>query len=269
MENGVNLSQASVLSCTQCGGELHPDENQIFVTCPYCGSTVFIDKSRVVFHWYLAPTLDQAQANGALARWMSGSQTVKDLDKKAKIVDVSFMYFPIWYFKSRQAKGEGIHLQPAAPLSVTELSGLQIPAGDLRPYVDTIGNQAVPPSVPLDTALVWVMQTIPGAQIIENALVHIPLFIFRYIYDNQTYTAVVEAATGSVLANIFPSKPEAPYQLAGCLTALVYLFLAMLPIFVYLAKPLWVEASVLIALVLAVIAAPFLFALAMWVATKV
>ena len=48
---------ATQLTCTQCGGELHPDEGQTFVTCPYCGAAVYLDKSRVVFHWYVAPTL--------------------------------------------------------------------------------------------------------------------------------------------------------------------------------------------------------------------
>jgi predicted RNA-binding Zn-ribbon protein involved in translation (DUF1610 family) len=71
------------LTCAQCGGELHPDEGQIFLTCPFCSSTVYIDKRRVVFHWYLAPTLDEAKARGALSRWMAGNQTVKDLDRKA------------------------------------------------------------------------------------------------------------------------------------------------------------------------------------------
>ena len=52
------------LTCAQCGGELHPDEGQIFLTCPFCSSTVYIDKRRVVFHWYLAPTLDEAKARG-------------------------------------------------------------------------------------------------------------------------------------------------------------------------------------------------------------
>ena len=77
----------NVVSCAQCGGELHPDEGQIFLTCPYCGSTVYLDKSQVVFHWYLAPTLDEAKAGGALASWMAGNQTVKDLDKKASVME--------------------------------------------------------------------------------------------------------------------------------------------------------------------------------------
>ena len=67
---------ANVFPCTQCGGELHPDEGQIFLTCPYCESTVYLDKSRVVFHWYLASTLDDQKARTNLARWMGGNETV-------------------------------------------------------------------------------------------------------------------------------------------------------------------------------------------------
>ena len=35
--------------CAQCGGELQFDEGQVFVTCPFCDSTVYLEKSRVVF----------------------------------------------------------------------------------------------------------------------------------------------------------------------------------------------------------------------------
>ncbi len=98
----MNDSTASPLNCTQCGGALHPDEGQIFLTCPYCGATVYLDPAQVVFHWYLAPTLNPQQAGGELYRWMSGSQTVKDLDKKAQVVGQSFEYFPLWYFLIRQ-----------------------------------------------------------------------------------------------------------------------------------------------------------------------
>ena len=76
--------------CSQCGGELHPDVGQIFLTCPYCASAIYLDTSQVVFHWYLAPTLDQSRANSALARWMAGSQTVKNLDQKSRVTEVDF-----------------------------------------------------------------------------------------------------------------------------------------------------------------------------------
>lgn len=258
----VNASPATVLSCTQCGGELHPDEGQVFESCPYCGASVYLDKARVVFHWHLAPTLSQEQAASALARWMSGSQTVKDLDKKARVTGVSFEYFPLWYFKSKQgANAEQVDLQPAAATSVTELRQLNLPAGDLRKYDSALDAQSVTPSVPLEAAHQWLQQTRPNGNVTESALVHVPIFTFKYAFRDQVYTAVVEAATGRVLANIFPAKAEAPYLLAAGVTALVYLCLALIG--------LGGGGMAGISLVIGVIAAPFLFGLAVWVASKV
>ena len=255
-------SPASKLNCTQCGGELHPDEGQIFVTCPYCSATVYLDKTQVVFHWSVAPTLSAEQAAAALARWMSGSQTVKDLDQKSRVTGQSFTYFPLWYFQVRQASGqEVVLLQPGAATSVTELKNLQLPAGDLQPYNPALEAQSSEPTVPLPAARDWALQNRADTAVQTAALVHVPIYIFKYVFQNQTYTAVVEAATGRVLANLFPSKPEAPYLLAAGLTAGVYLCLAALAL---------TDSSMTgLAFIVGLIAAPILFAFAVWVANKV
>jgi hypothetical protein len=258
--------------CTQCGGELHPDEGQIFLTCPYCSSTVYLDKSQVVFHWYLAPTLDEVEARGALARWMAGNQTVKDLDKKARIQSVSFEYFPVWYFKVREGNGrEEIILEPAAATSVSEIRRLRLRAGDLRKYEPAIESQAQAPSVPLQSALRWMEERrVPKSDIAEQALVHLPIYTFKYIFQGKTYTALVEAATGGVLANIYPAKAEAPYMLAGGTAALVFLCLATFPLIGALVdgeKGLGLGAVACLGAGL--LAAPALFALAAWVAAKI
>jgi predicted RNA-binding Zn-ribbon protein involved in translation (DUF1610 family) len=260
------------LTCTQCGGELHPDEGQIFLTCPYCSAAVYLDKSRVVFHWYLAPTLDEPKARGSLARWMAGNQTVKDLDKKSRLTGATFEYFPVWYFKRKLPDGkEEILLQPAAAISVTEIRNVRLPAGDLRKYDPDLASQAQSPSVPLQAALGWLAERqVPANEIIEQALVHIPLFIFKYVYRNATYTAIVEAATGSVFANIFPAKAETPYVLVGGLSAAVFLCLASFPVIGSIANGSDGFGIGLAACsILGIIAAPVLFALAVWVAAKI
>jgi DNA-directed RNA polymerase subunit RPC12/RpoP len=147
-----------VFHCSQCGGELYPDEGQIFITCPYCTSTVYLDKSRVVFHWYIAPTLDPAQARAALNRWMAGNQTVKDLDEKSQVTGQDFAYFPVWYFREKDGGRDQIRLEPAAATSVTELRTISLPAGDLRRYEDSVRAESLEPTVPLDTAQGWLTQ---------------------------------------------------------------------------------------------------------------
>ena len=222
---------ANTLTCTQCGGELHPDEGQIFLTCPYCSATVYLDKSRVVFHWAIAPTLDEAQARGALNRWMSGNQTVKDLDKKSQVVSVTFRYFPLWYMKWGEKGREETGLQPAAATSITELTALNLPAGDLRKYEPASDAQSEEPTVPLESAVEWFRQKHSTAEIRETALVHVPTFLFKYQHAGKIFTAVVEGASGNVLASVFPAKAEVPYVMVGGVSALVYLCLALIPLF--------------------------------------
>lgn len=265
---------ATQLNCSQCGGELHPDEGQVFLTCPYCAATVYLDKSRVVFHWYVAPTLNEQQALAALYRWMSGSQTVKDLDKKARVTSQTFQYFPIWYFKTQATSvREDILLQPAAATSITELAHLNVPAGDLRKYDPALDSQAVEPTVPLDTGLDWARRslTLPsGGALNEASLVHVPLYFFKYVFRDQTYTAVVDAASGTVWANLFPAKQESPYIVVGVVIALVYLCLALVPLVTWATGD---ETSAGIGLAICggvgAVAAPLLFAWAFYVASRV
>jgi hypothetical protein len=259
------------LHCTQCGGELHPDEGQLFLTCPYCGATVYLDKSQVVFHWYLAPTLDEAQARASLARWMAGSQTVKDLDKKARLGGSAFEYFPLWYFKLSHPGGlEEIILQPAAATSVSELLHLKLPAGDLRKVDPGMEAQAQAPNVPLQTALAWASEhQEAGVQFTERALVHVPVYTFKYTYQGNTFTALVEAATGGVFANIYPAKAEAPFLLVGGITAVVFLCLATFPVIGALSDSSGgLGIGALACLGAGAIAVPVLLALAAWVAAK-
>ncbi len=269
MTNSVSISE---IHCSQCGGELHPDEGQIFVTCPYCSSTVYLDKSRVVFHWYLAPTLDETKASGSLARWMAGNSTVKDLDKKSELIEQSFAYFPMWFlkYKSGEAK-EKNWLYPAAATSVTEIRRIILPVGDLRKYDRTLEDQSQSPTVPLATALRWLEQrSISEEQISERALVHIPLYFYKYTFQGDHYTAIVEGATGEVFANIFPAKAEAPYRLAGLLSALTFLCLATFPVIGALLNSLeGFGLGMLVCSGLGVLAAPLLFALGIWVAAKI
>ncbi|MBN1178911.1 MAG: hypothetical protein JXD18_06850 [Anaerolineae bacterium] len=268
----MSESPATTFRCTQCAGELHPDEGQMFVTCPYCSSTVYLDKSRVVFHWYLAPTLDGQKARAGLARWMAGNQTVKDLDQKVGDVRQGFHYFPVWYFKRRRSGGkEEILLEPAAATSVSEIKRVRLPAGDLRKYDPALDDQAQPPTVPLDAAMNWLKERqIQPDEIVESALVHVPLYVFKYVYNKESYTAVVEGATGTVLANIFPAKAEAPYVAVAGLTAGTFLCLATLPIIGALAYGgEGLGIGVLAMLGLGLLALLALFVLATWVASKI
>ena len=72
--------------CPQCGAGLEVPEGEIFFTCPYCASALYLDKSKVVFHYALISTLDMKTAERTLKGWMAGNETVKDLDRAGAMV---------------------------------------------------------------------------------------------------------------------------------------------------------------------------------------
>ncbi len=111
---------------------------------------------------------------------------------------------------------------------------------------------------------------IPREEIVEAALVHLPLYTFKYVYDGATYTALVDGATSQTLANLYPAKAEAPYQAVTGLAAVVFLFLATFPVVGALVDgSSGMGVGLLLCTALGVPAALALFALAYWVAAKV
>ena len=257
--------------CPQCSGLLAPDEGQRFLACPYCGSAVFLDKSRVVFHWQLQSTLEQDGAAAALRRWMAGNETVKDLDVKSQITSVAFAYFPLWLLRLGSGNAETVRLEPAAATSVSELKRVQLPAGDLVRYEVSLDSQAVTPTVPLEAMLSWVEQVgVRRDQVTEVSLVHIPLYTFHYDYRGRSFVAVVEGVSGKVFANIYPPKAEAPYRTVAFAAAVIFLCLAALPLGGLALDPRQgLGIGALLCVGLGLIAAPLLFAAAAWIAARV
>jgi DNA-directed RNA polymerase subunit RPC12/RpoP len=203
------------IKCTQCGADVTVQQDETFIDCPYCASALFLDKKKVVFHYLIHSNFKPNEAEGNLKRWMSGNHTVKDLDLKSQIVKSEFYYFPVWYFKTKDSSGDKIHLQPASATSVSEIKKLQIPAGALKFYDKNVHNdhEIVKPDVLYDSAQAWLQSSgIDLNTVSEAALVHIPFYQFHYNFGGQSYTALVEASSGQVYANIYPAKSEAPFR---------------------------------------------------------
>jgi hypothetical protein len=96
------------------------------------------------------------------------------------------------------------------------------------------------------------------------------LYTFKYTYQGNPYTALVEGATGKVLANIYPAKAETPYRTVGCLTAGIFLLLATFPIIGALVNGTpGFGVGLLVCSGVGLVAAPLLFASAAWVAQKI
>jgi len=137
----------------------------------------------------------------------------------------------MWMVRISVGDQEKVYLEPAAALSVSELKHITIPAGDLEPYDFDLDNTAVPATVPFEAMMGWIKDEhqLEDSSVKEVALVHLPIYIFKYDYDDRQYTAVVDAASSQVFANIYPSKWEVPYLALGALAFVIYFCAALVP----------------------------------------
>ena len=233
----MDAIQAPVqILCKQCSAPLPVEQGTQFVNCEFCGTTNVVEKGRTVFHYAVRATIHEGAAEKALRRWMAGNQTIKGLDRDAQIKKPHFEYFPMWLVRTTKDDRENVYLEPAAALSVSELKHVNIPAGDLEHYDLEVDDSAVKATVPYNAMAGWLKDEhkIKETEISELSLVHLPIYIFKYIYDDQSYTAVIDGASGEVFANIFPSKWEVPYVTLGAIAFVVYFCAALIPLSSYL-----------------------------------
>jgi LSD1 subclass zinc finger protein len=221
------------LLCQQCSAPLAVETGAKYVTCEFCGTVNFVDKSQAVLHYAVQATLDEKQAAAALRRWMAGNQTVKGLDTAAQIESQTYQLFPLWLVRTVRDGKEAVVLKPAAALSIVELGKLRVPASDLQPYDHALDAVAVRPTVPVTAVHSWLAENegIAVGAIEELALVHAPIYQFKYRYKDQSYTALVDAAAGEVFAAIYPEKFELPYVSIGGLGCVAYFLAALIPAF--------------------------------------
>ncbi len=231
----TNSNVTTQINCQQCGAVLPVETGDRFVTCEFCKTTNFVDKSRVVLHYAVRSTMRREAALAALRRWMAGNDTVKGLDEKAQIDQPAFQYFPMWMVRATQGEQERVLLRPAAALSVSELKEVSVPAADLVPYDPKLDQVAVPPSVPYDTMRQWLADDygLKADAVREVSLVHLPIYVCKYGFDGRRFTAIVDAATSKVFANIFPVKWEMPYRIIGGAAWVAYFLAALIPLLGY------------------------------------
>lgn len=226
------------LLCRQCSAPLPIEQGTQYIDCEYCGTTNYVHKGQTVFHYAVRETVRENEALAALRRWMAGNQTIKGLDKDAQIGRPIFERFPMWFVRVSANGQERVYLEPAAALSISVLKQLSIPAADLEPYDHTFDGSAISATVPYNSMLKWLREEhqVEAVSIREVSLVHLPIYVIKYSYKDRSYTAVVDAATSEVFANIYPSKWEVPYLAIGAAAFAAYFCAALIPLGGYLWK---------------------------------
>ena len=212
------------VACTQCGASIEPRAGERLLECPYCDTALVVDGSATLIHEVMAPTVPYEQVPAHLRRFLGGTSTVADLDRKADLGDPKLEYFPFWAFTVVGKGGEKVVLQPAAPSSLQGLQGIELPAGSTRSMQSEIRGKTpvVEPEVPLDTAKEWLIARHGEVEIRQTVLYHLPLFRTPYWWQGRTYQAAVDGVSGKVFPAEFPAKAEAPFVGVAVLAVIVF-----------------------------------------------
>lgn len=212
------------VACTQCGASIEPRAGERLLECPYCSTALVVDGSATLYHEVLSPTLTAEQVPAHLRRFLGGTSTVADLDRKAKLEEPKLEYFPFWAFTVSGKGGERVVLEPAAPSSLQGLQGLEVPAGSTRPMqIETMGDvPMVEPEVPLETAREWLMARDRETAIRQTVLYHLPMYRTPYSWQGKNYQAAVDGVSGKVFPADFPAKAEAPFVGVAVLALVVF-----------------------------------------------
>lgn len=219
------------IHCTQCGASVTLEEGSHFVTCPFCASALYLDKSHIVFHFVVTPTVGLEEAQGKLKRWMAGNETVNDLDVHATVEHQELIYFPMWRFVVRDNHGDKEYSEPASSFAIPDIKTIPLSGGDLK-FFSSKDFQSIPmkqPDVLLDSAVHWLEgRGIKKDAIKETNLIHVPFYHFKYNYKGQPYQAIVDGASGRVLASIFPAKDEIPFIGIALVTAVAFFIIGLI-----------------------------------------
>jgi hypothetical protein len=212
------------VACTQCGASIEPRAGERLLECPYCDTALVVDGGATLIHEVMVPTVTVEQVPAHLRRFLGGTSTIADLDKKARLEPPQLQYFPFWAFTVVGAEGEKVILQPAAPSSLQGLQGLELPAGSTRPMRrEVIGEvPVVEPEVPLETAREWLIAKRGEVEVRQTVLYHLPMYRTPYSWQGRTYQAAVDAVSGKVFPADFPAKAESPFIGVAVLALIVF-----------------------------------------------
>jgi hypothetical protein len=210
--------------CTQCGAAVTVRPDERLLQCPYCDTALVVDAEGTLFHEVMVPTVQPTEAAAHLRRFLGGRDTVANLDREARLSEPVLEYFPFWAFTIREAGGERVALQPAAPSSLQGLQGLTLPSGSTRPMTPEIAEGAAvrEPEVPAETAREWLTARHGEVPVRRTVLYHLPIYRTPYSWRDRTYQAAVDAVSGRVFPADFPAKAEAPYVLVAVLALVVF-----------------------------------------------
>ncbi len=204
------------MKCPKCGAPFEYEPGMQFKKCDYCGTMIYIDKSRVMFYYIIPFSLvSKKQAIEVFKRWAAGSTRAKGLEN-SEIKKIDKIYFPVYRFVRNVNNTEEEVIKPAKTTLLPGLTTLKLPPGNMRIFDSSFKQgdaRVLQPDVSMDTYL----PALEG-EAKEQEIVYFPLYEIRYIFNGKEHSVIIDGSSGEVFTSYYPPRVATPYMVIGAST---------------------------------------------------
>jgi len=208
--------------CAQCSGAIPLERDDAFLSCPFCGSTLFLDRAETFVRLDVAPTLGAARARDLLAQALHAREV-----PPAVIRAVEPKRLPFWAVRGAEATTTQAAFSPLPGM----LSGFRIPTAG----VSVAAEEEPGPFERVECAGTattrWADRGAPAGL----ALFGVPFYRLTFgVEGGRGYEAWVEAATGQIYLGELPPTDTAAIsrrsmQVLGAVFAVIALEAVAIP----------------------------------------
>lgn len=198
--------------CANCGARIPLQRDDALLRCPFCDSTLYLDRAHTFVRLLLPPLLNEAQARRRFAEEL----TRKEIPEQ-KVLEAKGLLLPFWGRRG----GESVRAEAAfAPLPVA-LVEYELPSAGatVSPDEPPPGFARLPCSE--NSAARWEKEQGQGAGLV---LYEAPVFHVAYGSAQKPFEAYVDAISGAVFMAESPSAMTDAIS-RGSMKALIWLFL--------------------------------------------
>lgn len=223
--------------CANCAAKIRLERDEPLVTCPYCGSTLYLDRGHTFLQFLVPAAVSPTQARDLLSQDLAEREV-----GPVAVLSVQGLLLPFWGVRGEALQESIAAFSPVPP----DLAGYHLPsAGAVVFDGKTPEGFAAQPCGDLSSAS-WEGR----ADVASFGLYMVPFYKVTYRAGSTEYGAWVEAVSGRVYV------ARTPPSLSGAITHRFWTVLALL-FALFAAEGLLVPGLMLSALVIAVTGALF------------
>ncbi len=198
------------VKCANCGAKIPLKVDVPFLSCPFCASTLYLDRSHTFNHYLLKPSISKTRALDLLKEELEKREL-----SRLPVLETRGKLLPFW----RKRGGESLETIPAFPPPHPALEGYHLPPSGAELYDEAPeGFEEVACSE--SSSAHWES----GGDTNAFSLFHIPFYEITTGSHRVRYTIWIDAVSGRLFLD------QAPPSLTGKISsrfwgALVVLFL--------------------------------------------